>query len=291
MPTNGVDFDKLLDDKSGRNYSTFFPIARKNRLIKEATIKYIDLLYATNDRGRIRDDLFSLTQTGVNYTLTNNTLNLVTDIVDGSLNPIYNHTLDVLPTFSQPLSCTVVGATNATPVVITLSTASNNLRTGDRLNITGVTGNAIVNGNRYIAKLNKTKCALYSDSALSTPIIGSGVYISGGTITRYISVWAQDYTQKRSKLGEATIYYPKYEIANGLMKLYPMNVTCGTIALDFLSKPGVFIDPNDATTNYELTYSSRMIDGIADEVVRLMGMESRDTVLQQNEQAEIVQQP
>lgn len=285
MPTTGVNFDKLLDDKSGRNYSSFFPAVKKNRLVKEATIKYIDLLYATNDRQRIRDDLFSLTMTGVPFNLTANSISLTTGISD------YDHLLDVLPSFLQSLNYTITGASNTTPVIITLSTANNNLRTGEKVNISGITGNVIANGDRYIRKRNKTTAALYSDAALTVPIIGSGAYISGGTIKRYVTVWAQDYSQKRSKLGEATVYYPKYEVANGLLKLHPQNVPCGTISLDYVRKPTTFIDVTNAVTDLELTYSYRMITNIADETVRLMGMESRDPMLQQNEQAEIIQQP
>lgn len=65
----------------------------------------------------------------------------------------------------------VTAATNASPIVIT--SASHGLATGDRVTITGVTGNTGANGTFLVTKVSDDTFSLDGSS-------GTGAYVSGG---------------------------------------------------------------------------------------------------------------
>lgn len=80
---------------------------------------------------------------------------------------------------------TIIGATNANPIVITTS-SNHNLQDGDRITIVDVQGNTAANTPTdiyfFIKKLatgGNTQFELYQDSLLSIPVVGTGIYIPG----------------------------------------------------------------------------------------------------------------
>lgn len=80
--------------------------------------------------------------------------------------------------------CTVSGATNANPIVVTCS-AAHNLADGDQIQITGVGGNTNANtlGYAKVTSYSTTTFGLYSDSALTTGVAGNSSYTSGGAVS------------------------------------------------------------------------------------------------------------
>ena len=121
------------------------------------------------------------------------TLRSVLLVVDGSDSPI---NADALPDFRvygpngfvESGSCTfldsgnITDATNAAPIVVTSS--GHGLQTGDRVTITGVTGNTAANGTFDITVTSQDAFSLDGSS-------GSGSYASGGV---WNIVGAYDYT-------------------------------------------------------------------------------------------------
>lgn len=75
----------------------------------------------------------------------------------------------------------VTGATNATPIVITIAEDAG-VVTGNKVYITSVTGNTAANGPFYITRLSSTTMSLYSDAALTSPVAGSGAWTGGGIL-------------------------------------------------------------------------------------------------------------
>jgi hypothetical protein len=79
---------------------------------------------------------------------------------------------------------TVTGATNATPIVITVSTGyASYLKDGAPVFLSGIAGNTAANG-YYWAKTTgytDTTFALYTSQSLVTGVSGNGGYTSGGT--------------------------------------------------------------------------------------------------------------
>ena len=102
-------------------------------------------------------------------------------------------------TAAGAFGCTVSGATNATPIVITCA-AAHNLIDGDAIQITGVGGNTNANtvGYAKITGYSTTTFGLYSDSALSTGVAGNASYTSGGAVSMAydVSGITGDYTLK-----------------------------------------------------------------------------------------------
>jgi fibronectin type III domain protein len=74
--------------------------------------------------------------------------------------------------WSTSLLRTVTAATNASPIVITTSTA-HGFQTGQRLQMSGITGNTAANGFFYITVINSTQFSLNNSAS-------NGVYASGG---------------------------------------------------------------------------------------------------------------
>jgi len=74
-------------------------------------------------------------------------------------------------------------ATIIDPVIITTST-SHGLVTGDKITIAGASGNAAVNGIRYVSVLSSTTFKIYTDVTLGNPVLGNGTLVTGGTVER-----------------------------------------------------------------------------------------------------------
>lgn len=102
---------------------------------------------------------------------------------------------------------TVTGATNATPIVVSTA-AAHRLHSGQKLNISGATGNTAANGDFYVKKNTSTTFSLYSDATLTTGVAGNGAWVSGGTINIPASqMRAGDYGIRVSAYNSKTLGY------------------------------------------------------------------------------------
>lgn len=286
MPIFGTDFNNILDLKTDQAYTGYFTTAKKNRIIREATNKGVELKVATNDRIQVQDDLFGIFKTNATFTPTSNTL----DLVPGGVAMVdYHHVMNVKAQYIMPLGVNITAATATTPLRITLS-GEVNLRNGEAVQIASV--NAQANGTRYVKRLRNDLFELYSDKYLITPIVGVTAFSGTGLINRIIYNDAYDMKSNRkfSNLNAPSVYDPYYEIANTVMKIYPIDLTCTQITMDYVSIP-VYIDVTNASTDLLTIYSERFIYFIADETARLMAMSMRDDNLMIQSQSEITNQP
>lgn len=106
----------------------------------------------------------------LNYRLQINGSSISTSALPVGNNGLYDIT--AAPTFS------VSGATNASPIVIT-TTTNHGLTTGDKVTITGVTGNTAANGTFTITVTGAATFSLDGST-------GNGAYTSGGTVYPHI---------------------------------------------------------------------------------------------------------
>ena len=286
MPIFGTDFNNILDLKTDQAYTGYFTTAKKNRFVREATNKGVELKVATNDRIQVQDDLFGIFKTNATFTPTSNTLDL---IPGGAGMTDYHHVMNVKAQYIMPLGVNITSATATTPIRITL-TGEVNLRNGEAVQIASV--NAQANGTRYVKRLRNDLFELYSDKYLITPIVGVTAFSGTGLINRIIYNDAYDMKSNRkfSNLNAPSVYDPYYEIANTVMKIYPIDLTCTQITMDYVSIP-VDIDVTNASTDLLTIYSERFIYFIADETARLMAMSMRDDNLMIQSQSEITNQP
>jgi hypothetical protein len=286
MPIFGTDFNNILDLKTDQAYTGYFTTAKKNRFVREATNKGVELKVATNDRIQVQDDLFGIFKTNATFTPTSNTLDL---IPGGAGMTDYHHVMNVKAQYIMPLGVNITSATATTPIRITLA-GEVNLRNGEAVQIASV--NAQANGTRYVKRLRNDLFELYSDKYLITPIVGVTAFSGTGLINRIIYNDAYDMKSNRkfSNLNAPSVYDPYYEIANTVMKIYPIDLTCTQITMDYVSIP-VYIDVTNASTDLLTIYSERFIYFIADETARLMAMSMRDDNLMIQSQSEITNQP
>lgn len=285
MPFTGADFKNLLDIKTDMAYTGYFSNPQVNTIVREATTKAVEVKVATNDRIQVQDDLFGIFKTNATYTPSSNTVSL---IIGGSGISDYHHTMNVKAKFIDPLRNNYVAvATNTSPIRITTNRHCN-LRTGEQVLIAGVTGNTNANGTRYVKRLKNDLFELYQDINLLVPITGNGSYTgSVGQISRVVYNTAYDMKSNRkfSTLDEPTIYNPYYEIADTVLKVYPLTNPCSEVTIDYVSTPA-YIDVTDNVDDLLEVYSQRFIDFICDETARLMFMYIVSMQQYQNESME-----
>lgn len=104
-------------------------------------------------------------------------------------------------------SLTLTGATNASPVVATSLTA-HNLSDSYQVFIAGVLGNLAANGSFYADVLSSTTFALYSDSALTLPVAGTGAYTSGGVLATSALPFGRLHVSRKVTVSDSTNAYP-----------------------------------------------------------------------------------
>lgn len=287
----GVEFSAHVSTVIDKAYSDYWVNSKRNDIIQEAFIKAIEIKYRSIVTQENTDEMYNLIRTNVVYTPTSNQVDLYTTITD------YMHLLSLKVKNTKFNSASITAATNTSPIVITTN-AQLDLRNGDLATISGVTGNTAANGDRYIKvgyenfEYDRFTYSLYQDLRLSIPISGNAAYISGGTIQRVIYTEAKkkESYRKYSTFGEPTIHDPYYEIADGFLKLLPLNSPCTEITIDYIKTITVPIDVTDNVVDLEVTYPLRFLYFIADETAKLLLAYARDFEGEQFEQTEIVQQ-
>ena len=294
MPFTGVDFKEALDVKTDRAYSAYFDDIKMNIILKEAILKAIDKKIATNDRVQVQSDLFAIYKANQVYVPINNTVDLVQgtgDITD------YDRVMYLKAQFIEPCSSALRGyvyimtASQSTPVRIKLN-VNTNVRTGSEVLISGITSNTNANGVRYIKQISNKIYELYADPNFITPIVGNGNYIGSVGAISYIHYNTANNlksNRKFSVLSKPESTDPYFELANGVLNIYPLTKICSEVTIDYISSP-VYIDVTDAVTDLLATYSQRFIYFVMDETALLMGMISRDNEMANNEMQQIIEQ-
>lgn len=282
----GLEFSNVYDLKVDKAYSGFLSPAKKNRLFKEALVLAIETKYKDLQSQKTYDEITNLIKTNqVKVPV----LNQVSIATSTSLIPDYQHLLSIKARFVSAIEdLLITGATNATPVVITVDNF-NSMRTGDQIVISGVVGNFNANGTFYINRVNRKKFELYYDVAMTIPVAGSGTYLQGGTIEAVTYNYCKPlYSDtKISVLGKATVDAPKFEITQNLIKVYPLENSCSEISIDYINRPAIFITSTDNSIDLELSYPLKFLYYIADVAAQLFSESVKDQELFQTTNFEL----
>lgn len=283
----GTEFSAILDLKVDKAYSSFLTTTEKNRIVKEAIIKTLQLKYKELDEQGERDQLSAFIKTNQVFTPSSNQVFLSN--VGSPYISDYSNLFSVKAKFAQLIpGLAITNATNATPILVTF-TGYNNIRTGEQLTISGVVGNPAANGTFYVNKINNNQFKLYSDKSLTTGVAGNGTYSSGGTISRVFYNYCQPLVsdKKIDPYAQGTVRVPRFEIANQAIKIYPSDSTCSEISVDYLAIPSLFIDVSNGSTDIELTYPIDLLYDIADRFAQLFSESFKDGDLFQMSNFEI----
>jgi hypothetical protein len=237
---------------------------------------------------------FTIAYTGTGtYTANSATITYANMIAD------YWHVLSIRPYFEKQIyNLSVTNATNATPIVLTLS-QYNQLRTGDKIVVSGIVGSPApppsnnANGTFYIKVLNNFKIALYSDQDLQVPVAGNKNYVSGGIVSKTYWNDAKPYLPrtKISVLNTPTPDKPRFENAERFIKIYPLNVTCPKIEIDYVRQPDVFIDVADDVIDLTAYYPEKFLFHLTDVAAQMFAMPTRDPELNRMSSQQIQENP
>lgn len=146
-----------------------------------------------------------------------------------------------------PVTATVSGATNASPIVITTS-AAHGLANDDRVFIAAVGGNTNANGIRKVKVLSATTFSIHNETT-GAAIAGNAAYTSGGTVQPYLRL--ADVVPSNG--GSGSIVAVQLQVKNP-------TVTNGTFRVRFFSRPIAQIADNaafnllDANKAFDLGY-------------------------------------
>lgn len=289
MPVTGQDFDQQVDIKTDRAYSDYFDDAKKTEIYEEALIKAARLSIAKNDKAQVQDDLFSLIKADQVFPISANAISL---IVGGVGIDDYLDIIEVKAKFQDTINAIVKTVVSATPIKVAFQ-KKQNLRDGELVEITGVGGTTNANGSRYVKRLRDDLVYLYGDKRFQTAIAGNGAYTGGGVVQRYQYNRAHDIknAQKYGKLNEPTVHEPGYDIAGTELLLYPADIPCSEITIDYYAYPTQFIDPTDNVVDLLAFYGHDFLFLVQDEAAKLMGQYSRDVELANYSEQRIMKQP
>jgi hypothetical protein len=173
----------------------------------------------------------------------------------------YLHLLEASLVFEQSTNFTLADAKYTTPILIEVA-QTNNLRTKEKVKISGVLGNTNTNGTHFIKKQKPKTALLYSDKTLSTAVAGNGTYTSGGTLVRIIeSVTKPMNSDEKADFYKPNIENPKLETTEKQLMVYPKNEGCVSIKMDYLTtETKELIATSDI--DYEQFYNRTFLDKV-----------------------------
>lgn len=279
MATTGLELSKIFDQKIGQAYTGYLDAIKKTRLFKEALFTAVENKAKMPEDQKVNDELFSILKTSAVFTTIANKI-----YVSGVLSPLipdYMHLRALKVKFTKAIDgISISGATNTNPIVVTTATR-NNIRSKNLITITGVTGNTSANGTFYIKVLTPSTFSLYADINLLVPVAGNGAYLSGGAIAVVIYKYAKPFLSDRKigTFGQPTVYDPKFEIADGQIKIYPETEAVQEITIDYVSKPYTLINPVDNTEDLEITYPIKFLYYVLDIAKGMFAEQVRDNEL------------
>lgn len=196
--------------------------------------------------------------------------------------PDYNHLLTVKFKYNQVIpNVRIVDATNTQPVVITLNTRNNNIKTGEQITNFGIFGNPNANGTFYVKKLGSLKYQLFRDRDLTISVSGNGNYTGGGNIVRPVYHYATPMFsyKKISDYDKPDIFKPKFERAENSIKALPNDSVCQELTCDYISSSLVYIDCTNAAIDLENYYPNDFLYQVIDRAVVLFAERFKDTEL------------
>lgn len=243
------DFDLTINASD-----TVYLGARRTQLFKDAMIDTFEFVYKRLRTGDYYDKLRNFISVDNTFLLTNNSVNIYAGITDyfhllgvkyKIIDGLSNYTIDTVTTNNQTGVITITFE-NKTPLRGYAGKAEKLLVT----NFMGFTNTEV-----YVKQISDYRYELYVDIFLKTPLIQTLPYNPVvASVVRVVEEWAKPLRTltKGNYYGKPNLYFPKYEIADGLIKAHPLEYQIPSLTLDYLKMP-VFVDPTDSF-DYETVY-------------------------------------
>lgn len=208
-----------------------------------------------------------ITTTAGTHTANTGGIDVVTSSTadDSKIISDYGDLLSLKAKFLQGTDIKVTGASNTQPIRITVN-KRNNLKNGEKINISGVVGNSNANGDYYIKVISSTKFDIYEDKDLLIGKNGNGVFGGVGAIKRIYYKVATPYLSSRkiSVYEQPTTMFPQFERADLQLKVYPSDSVCSEITVDYLRYDLTPISVTDTAQDLEQYYSYEFLMYVTD---------------------------
>ena len=276
MPTTGTDISRDFDRVINASYSVYAGGARRTTLFKDSLIDMFEYVYKHLQTGDYYDKLRYFISLGNSYQLTNNTI-ITQNITD------YYHLLGVKFTIQDVLanySMKGVKINNSTGVITITFNNKTPLRGyagfAEQLLLSNFCGYTQVLA--YVKQMNDYNYELYSDEFYKNPLLLISPFdITNASAIRIVKTWAKPLRTETKGMyyGSPTIYFPKYEIGDGLIRAYPENYPITDGEFDFLRLP-IWIDPTDNSFDYETVYPVDAIKMFVDFAAKRYFEETKD---------------
>jgi hypothetical protein len=189
----------------------------------------------------------------------------------------YGDLLSLKARFLQGSDIKITGASNTQPIRITVN-RRNNLKTGEKVNISGIVGNSNANGDHYIKVISSTKFDLYEDKDLLIGKNGNGTFGGVGTLKRIYYKVATPYLSSRkiSVYEQPTTQNPQFERADLQLKVYPADSVCSEITVDYLRYDLTPISVTDTALDLEQYYSYEFLMYVTDKASQMFFARTKD---------------
>jgi hypothetical protein len=205
----------------------------------------------------VNSNTITLTVASATGTYTANTgimtnSNIVTD---------YLHLLTAKVVFEQSTKFTVNDATFASPIKLTIN-ENNNLRSTEKIKVSGVGGNTNANATSFIRKGKLKEMYLYSNEELTTAVAGNANYTSGGTLKRIVENYCKPQeSDKKIDWYKATVKNPLIETTQKQLMVYPKDKGAVTMYIDYITTETRELTVT-STIDYELYYNRTFLDKV-----------------------------
>lgn len=283
MAFTGVKYNKYFDFITDHAYSNFYDLAKKTLNVERALYNYINQQIENEDLQKVNDELYTVVTTEKEFPMVQNKISI------GPIGPgisDYYRLKNVSAHFIDYFSAVIIATTSMGPLEVTLSEPIN-WRNGERMMF--VMNNT--NGFRYIEKTGRTTAKLFFDKKLRQPVPAITPLVGTGSIGREYYNVAKPYIsgQKTAKSHTPTVRTPKYEMADGFLKIYPIDVVCDKIKADYYKKPRIPVLTDDV---YDLLQDCNALFwfSLAEKQAELMSLPIKDLQLRAGMQQELLTQ-
>lgn len=173
----------------------------------------------------------------------------------------YLHLLTAKVVFEQSTKFTVNDATFASPIKLTIN-ENNNLRSTEKIKVSGVGGNTNANATSFIKKGKLKEMYLYSNEELTTAVAGNAAYTSGGTLKRVVESYCKPQESDRKiDYYKATVKFPLIETTQKQLMVYPKDKGAVTMYIDYITTETRELKV-DSTIDFELYYNRTFLDKV-----------------------------
>ena len=213
-------------------------------------------------------------------------------VVGGPMIRDYHHFLSARCNYlisDRYINANIVAAGNLAPVVIKTKQKTD-LRTGQRVSITGVNGNTAANGVFFIKRYSYDTFALYQDETFTTPVVGNGTYVNGGQIGSFLRRMVTQLTpdSKGAPINRPNNFFPSYQVTDN--KLFFTPIPQG-VFIDYMADIQYKIDVNDGILDLTLFYPEKLLYRLVNDAARQFNLESRDLSQYNAQASETMQNP